>query len=208
MIFSDRLWLWAPNLTETRETKGQILGVLSDLPWKAHTTLACVPCVIFFLVWSVLSAWFLQPPDVFHTYPRAEVQWGKDCWLTVSRNAWRVQLSFLCATTVHVNILPSRNGSADPFSRDAKEMEIQKCLLNWVKYKHSLSIYIYFFFSWGFSICFLHILEAQNLLFEIEKSRMESLFSLLVLMQLRLRWDLFSLHLGNLSQSLKLTLSN
>lgn len=144
MIFSDRLWLWAPNLTEAREPKGQILGVLSDLPWKAHTTLACVPCVIFFLVWSVLSAWFLQPPDVFHTYPRAEVQWGKDCWLTVSRNAWRVQLSFLCATTVHVNILPSRNGSADPFSRDAKEMEIQKCLLNWVKYKHSLYIYIFF----------------------------------------------------------------
>lgn len=117
-----------------------------NLPWKAHTTLACVPCVIpdcivIPLLPSVLSAWLLQLPDVFHTNPRVEVQWGKDCQLTASRNAQRVQLSFLCATTVHVNILPSRNSSVDPFSRYAKEMEIQICLLNWIKYKHSLYIF-------------------------------------------------------------------
>lgn len=72
----------------------------------------------------------------------------------------------------------------------------------------TLSLYIYFFLAEDLVFVFSIFLKLKNLLFEIEKSRMESLFSLLVLMQLRLRWDLFSLHLGNLSQSLKLTLSN
>lgn len=73
----------------------------------------------------------------------------------------------------------------------------------------TLSLYIYIFFlAEDLVFVFSIFLKLKNLLFEIEKSRMESLFSLLVLMQLTLRWDLFSLHLGNLSQSLKLTLSN